>query len=72
MDIVGDDLYPQENDWYLPKQINRICTRDFSRYGMFAHIRLPYTLPIPEDILECSSKFTRRKNLEKSIKTFHY
>jgi hypothetical protein len=52
MDIVGDDLYPQENDWYLPKQINRICTRDFSRYGMFAHRRLPYTLPIPEDILE--------------------
>ncbi len=52
MDIVGDNLYPQENDWYLPKQINRICARDFSRYGKFAHTRLPYTSPIPKDILE--------------------
>ena len=41
----------QENDWYLPKQINRICARDFSIYGRFAHTRLPYD-SIPKDILE--------------------
>jgi len=52
MDIVGDNFYPQENDWYLPKQINRIRARDFSIYGKFAHTRLPYDSPIPKDILE--------------------
>ena len=44
MDIAGDNFYPQENDWYLPKQINRIRARDFSIYGKFAHTRLPYEL----------------------------
>ncbi len=52
MDIVGDNLYPQENDWCLPYRIRQLRSQDFSRYGKFAHTRLPYATPIPKDILE--------------------
>jgi hypothetical protein len=52
MDIGGNNFYPQERDWYLPPRIHRLRAQDFSRYGKFAHARLPYVIPIPKYISE--------------------
>ncbi len=53
MDIVGVNFYPQENDWYLPKQINRIRARDFSIYGKFAHQNKRFQVQI-QKVVSCN------------------
>lgn len=48
--MSGD--FAKVDPWYLPKRIRRIHSRDFVRYGIFAHIKLPMQTPVPEEILE--------------------
>jgi hypothetical protein len=48
--MSGD--FAKVDPWYLPRRIRRIHKRDFIRYGIFAHIRLPLQTPIPPEILE--------------------
>jgi|APCry1669190731_1035312.scaffolds.fasta_scaffold45847_2 hypothetical protein len=48
---MSSELF-QTHPWYLPRRINNIRSKDFTRYGPFAHIKLPLQTPIPEEILE--------------------
>ena len=42
----------QIDESFTPRRIHRIRAQDFTRYGQFAHIQVPYQTPIPKEILD--------------------